>query len=202
MIDSLRNIFQVGELRNRVLFTLGMLAVYRIGNHIPTPGREHRGAGAAGRPGQEHDVRPLRHVLGTEPVEDDDLRAGHHALHQRVDHPAAADGRLAVPRAPVERGRARPSQDHAVHAVRDDFPVDRPGRGHRALPRAPDEHRRRPAARVSRRVGLPAHDDPHADDGLGPSSCGSASRSPSAASATACRSSSSPASSSASRAPC
>jgi preprotein translocase subunit SecY len=38
MIDSFRNIFQVGELRNRVLFTLGMLAVYRIGNHVVVPG--------------------------------------------------------------------------------------------------------------------------------------------------------------------
>ena len=38
MVDSLRNIFQVGELRNRVLFTLGMLAVYRIGNHVVVPG--------------------------------------------------------------------------------------------------------------------------------------------------------------------
>jgi preprotein translocase subunit SecY len=38
MVDSLRNIFAVSELRNRVLFTLGLLAVYRVGNHIPTPG--------------------------------------------------------------------------------------------------------------------------------------------------------------------
>ncbi|MBK5297731.1 MAG: preprotein translocase subunit SecY, partial [Vicinamibacteria bacterium] len=38
MVESLRNIFQVGELRNRVLFTLGMLAVYRIGNHVVLPG--------------------------------------------------------------------------------------------------------------------------------------------------------------------
>ncbi len=38
MVESLRNIFQVGELRNRVLFTLGLLAVYRIGNHIVVPG--------------------------------------------------------------------------------------------------------------------------------------------------------------------
>jgi preprotein translocase subunit SecY len=38
MIESFRNIFQVGELRNRVLFTLGMLAVYRIGNHVVVPG--------------------------------------------------------------------------------------------------------------------------------------------------------------------
>jgi preprotein translocase subunit SecY len=38
MIESFRNIFQVGELRNRVLFTLLMLAVYRIGNHVVVPG--------------------------------------------------------------------------------------------------------------------------------------------------------------------
>jgi preprotein translocase subunit SecY len=38
MIENLKNIFAVPELRNRVLFTLGLLAVYRIGNHIPTPG--------------------------------------------------------------------------------------------------------------------------------------------------------------------
>jgi preprotein translocase subunit SecY len=37
-MDSLKNIFAVGELRKRVLFTLAMLAVYRIGSHIPTPG--------------------------------------------------------------------------------------------------------------------------------------------------------------------
>ena len=38
MIESLRNLFAVTDLRNRVLFTLGMLAVYRVGNFIPTPG--------------------------------------------------------------------------------------------------------------------------------------------------------------------
>jgi preprotein translocase subunit SecY len=37
-MESLRNLFAVAELRNRVLFTLGLLAVYRVGNHIPTPG--------------------------------------------------------------------------------------------------------------------------------------------------------------------
>jgi preprotein translocase subunit SecY len=38
MLESLKNIFAVPDLRNRVLFTLALLAVYRIGNHIPTPG--------------------------------------------------------------------------------------------------------------------------------------------------------------------
>jgi preprotein translocase subunit SecY len=38
MIESLRAIAAIPELRNRVLFTLGMLAVFRLGSHIPTPG--------------------------------------------------------------------------------------------------------------------------------------------------------------------
>ena len=38
MLETLKNLFAVADLRNRVLFTLGMLAVYRIGHHIPTPG--------------------------------------------------------------------------------------------------------------------------------------------------------------------
>src|SRR3974377_2168419 len=36
--DALGNIFRVPDLRKRVLFTLGLLAVYRLGGHIPTPG--------------------------------------------------------------------------------------------------------------------------------------------------------------------
>jgi preprotein translocase subunit SecY len=38
MLQSLRNIWEIPDLRKRVLFTLGLLAVYRLGNHIPTPG--------------------------------------------------------------------------------------------------------------------------------------------------------------------
>ena len=38
MFETLKNLFAVADLRNRVLFTLGMLAVYRVGNHVPTPG--------------------------------------------------------------------------------------------------------------------------------------------------------------------
>src|SRR5437660_9022919 len=38
MLSKLANIFKIPDLRKRVLFTLGLLAVYRIGGHIPTPG--------------------------------------------------------------------------------------------------------------------------------------------------------------------
>jgi preprotein translocase subunit SecY len=37
-LNSVRNIFIVPELRKRILFTLAMLAVYRIGSHVRTPG--------------------------------------------------------------------------------------------------------------------------------------------------------------------
>jgi len=36
--ESFKNIFSIPDLRNRVLFTLGLLAVYRVGNHITIPG--------------------------------------------------------------------------------------------------------------------------------------------------------------------
>ncbi|MFZ5788329.1 MAG: preprotein translocase subunit SecY, partial [Acidobacteriota bacterium] len=38
MIESLRNIFAIPDLRKRVLFTFGLLAVYRFGSFIPVPG--------------------------------------------------------------------------------------------------------------------------------------------------------------------
>ena len=38
LFESFRNIFAVPDLRKRVLFTFGLLAIYRIGAHIPTPG--------------------------------------------------------------------------------------------------------------------------------------------------------------------
>jgi preprotein translocase subunit SecY len=38
MLEKFANIFKIEDLRKRVLFTLGLLAVYRLGAHIPTPG--------------------------------------------------------------------------------------------------------------------------------------------------------------------
>jgi preprotein translocase subunit SecY len=38
MLDSIRNIFSIPDLRKRVIFTLLLLAVYRIGAQIPNPG--------------------------------------------------------------------------------------------------------------------------------------------------------------------
>jgi preprotein translocase subunit SecY len=38
MFAALRNAFKIPELRKRILFTLAVLAIYRLGAHIPAPG--------------------------------------------------------------------------------------------------------------------------------------------------------------------
>ncbi len=38
MLEKFTNIFRIPDLRKRILFTLALLAVYRLGGHIPTPG--------------------------------------------------------------------------------------------------------------------------------------------------------------------
>src|SRR6202453_757728 len=38
MLEKFLNIFRIPDLRKRVLFTLGILAIYRLGAWIPTPG--------------------------------------------------------------------------------------------------------------------------------------------------------------------
>ncbi len=38
MLETFKSIFKVEELRKRILFTMAILVVYRIGGHIPTPG--------------------------------------------------------------------------------------------------------------------------------------------------------------------
>src|SRR5437764_4724420 len=37
-VETFRNIFAIPDLRKRIIYTFGLLAVYRLGSHIPTPG--------------------------------------------------------------------------------------------------------------------------------------------------------------------
>jgi preprotein translocase subunit SecY len=38
VLSNLKNIFKVQDLRNKILFTLGMIVLYRLGAHVPVPG--------------------------------------------------------------------------------------------------------------------------------------------------------------------
>jgi preprotein translocase subunit SecY len=38
VLSNLKNVFKIPDLRNKILFTLAMVAIYRLGAHIPVPG--------------------------------------------------------------------------------------------------------------------------------------------------------------------
>ena len=46
MFSTFLNIFKIPELRNKILFTLGMLAIYRIGFYVPVPGVDQKAMSA------------------------------------------------------------------------------------------------------------------------------------------------------------
>jgi len=50
MFSTFLNIFKIPELRNKILFTMGMLAIYRIGFHVAVPGvdQQRMSAGSGG----------------------------------------------------------------------------------------------------------------------------------------------------------
>ena len=47
LVDSIQNIFRIPELKKRLLFTLGMFAIYRLGEHVPAPGVNGQALAAA-----------------------------------------------------------------------------------------------------------------------------------------------------------
>jgi preprotein translocase subunit SecY len=38
LVEKIASIFRIPELKRRILFTLGMLCIYRLGSHVPSPG--------------------------------------------------------------------------------------------------------------------------------------------------------------------
>ncbi|MEC7927523.1 MAG: preprotein translocase subunit SecY, partial [Candidatus Neomarinimicrobiota bacterium] len=47
MLEKIKNIINIPELRTRILFTLGILIVVRLGAHIPIPGIDGEALGSA-----------------------------------------------------------------------------------------------------------------------------------------------------------
>ncbi|MBM3226095.1 MAG: preprotein translocase subunit SecY [Candidatus Tectomicrobia bacterium] len=45
MIDGIQNLFKIPELKKRIFYTFGLLAVYRVGAFIPTPGIDGQALG-------------------------------------------------------------------------------------------------------------------------------------------------------------
>ncbi|MCP4249052.1 MAG: preprotein translocase subunit SecY, partial [bacterium] len=45
IVEKIAAIFKIPELKRRVLYTLGMLCIYRLGGHVPTPGIDGQALG-------------------------------------------------------------------------------------------------------------------------------------------------------------
>ncbi|MBC8043574.1 MAG: preprotein translocase subunit SecY [Rhizobacter sp.] len=51
VLDSIRNISKIPELRQRILYTIALLVIYRIGSHVTIPGVDASAVAAAGNSG-------------------------------------------------------------------------------------------------------------------------------------------------------
>jgi preprotein translocase subunit SecY len=119
--EAFANMFRIPDLRKRLLFTLAMLAVYRLGAFLPTPGINTDVLAQFFNQNQGS-------VLGVI-----DLFSGGNfrrltifALGIMPYITASIILQLmTVPGTPAKRGRTRPAQDHAVHALPDDSPERR-----------------------------------------------------------------------------
>ena len=114
MISTILGAFRVSEIRRKVLFTAGILALYRLGAYIPVPGINSSALNSIQRNLGSSSILGLLNLFsGGGAGPDRDLRAGDHALHHGLDHPAAAAGRRALAgEAPKEGevGQARITQ--------------------------------------------------------------------------------------------
>ena len=115
LLTSFQNILKIPELRTRILFTLGMLVVYRVGAHIPTPGINGEALSEFLQK-QGGALLGFLDIFQGVAVEADDLCAGHHALYQRIDHLAAVDGGGSPSFEAGKGGRTGSQEDHSVHA--------------------------------------------------------------------------------------
>ena len=129
MLATILNSFRVAEIRKKLLFTAAMLgALPARAPTSPCRASTRRRRRAAVQLRRVEHPRLPQPVHGRRAVPDRDLRARDHAVHHGLDHPAAADGGLAVAGEAAEGGRGRPAADHAVHALPDRRPRGRPGR--------------------------------------------------------------------------
>ena len=143
MFSSLRNLFKIPELRNKILFTLFILALYRLGSFIPAPGIDQSAVAA----------------IKSQAEQGGEHRNGDHVARGREgDHPQKRGGEPTDPHpeAAPESGALRgPSQQRrpggqAQQGDRPPTPRGKPGR-HRDARR----HRRSDGQRSAGRPAVP-----------------------------------------------
>ena len=94
MFKTLINVFRIPELRNKVLFTLFMLAIYRIGYHVPLPGVDQVAFAEKAAPGTRDLNLKKERLASTER----DIRAAEKQRQQAQDPAAIASAQSRLER--------------------------------------------------------------------------------------------------------
>jgi large subunit ribosomal protein L15 len=126
--SSIIQLFKVPETRRRILTTLGLLLVYRLGFQIPIPGMSPEFLMSQQDQGSLFGL--MSAFSGGADRRHDDLRARDHAVHLGVDHLLDADEGLAGDRGDPEGRRFGPEEDQSVDAARGRADRDDPGPVH------------------------------------------------------------------------
>lgn len=120
MFEKLRIIFTIPELRQKILLTLGLLAIYRVGWQVPLPIVDPQAMTAFAE--EAWNQRPTQNgggVLCEPAVSGYDFWSGNHALHLGINHFPIIGHRLVALGAIAERGRGRSKKDQRIHALCD-----------------------------------------------------------------------------------
>ena len=117
-LSAFASAFRTPDLRNKLLFTMGILALYRLGAVTPTPGIDYGAAQSCIASVEGNSLYGLINLFSrrrTAPTVD--LRPRDHALHHREHHPAADDRGDPQARGPQEGGPVRAGTYHPVRAT-------------------------------------------------------------------------------------
>ena len=116
MWEKIRVIFTIPELRMKIFFTLALLAVFRIGSHIPLPVFDQTQLQKSAGAGGIMDYVSAFSGANIEPGHD--LRPGHHALYLGLDHLPAPGQRLSAAGKAAKRRRDGPQENQRIHPLR------------------------------------------------------------------------------------
>ena len=174
MLSRLRNMFRVADLRNKILFTVLVVAIYRLGSHIPLPYVDFRAIQELKDRASEGGALEFLDLFSGGALTNVAVFAlGIMPYITSLDHHAAAGGGDPQAGGMAAAGPGRAEEDHAVDPLPDGgagaHAVDRhrlrPPPGRRQLPRSGRPGRHRPDPRLQCRPGH-AHRH-HAHGGYG-----------------------------------
>ena len=122
MLSRVLNVFRVADLRMKILFTLSMIALYRLGSFIPAPGVDIEAVQTLRDSANRGGILSLHAtLLGRRAYPVRDLRVGDHALYHLVDHHADPRCGDTQDRAVAAARRGGSAQDNPVDPVHDCF---------------------------------------------------------------------------------